>query len=215
MLESSRLAVVRTMRSTLGVEVCAELTQQPAPVVECRVRLYVRWSPDDGPDVDPTEFSRLAGVDVESYLPEVGNGLPDVLTVTVGSGMFYAVDLEAPDCWKDLAARSLDLGLVGEALLGEKFDEAELRTRFEIVHERAIIVANVEVLPQWQGGSYGLLATEVVLRELGRSADVAALYPMKPGLADLSERAAAAAGLAQYWGRIGFTDFNGIMARAL
>ena len=38
---------------------------------------------------------------------------------------------------------------------------------------------------------------------------------MKPGLDDLAERDAAARALADYWGRIGFVEFNGIMAMAL
>jgi hypothetical protein len=56
-----------------------------------------------------------------------------------------------------------------------------------------------------------LLAAELALRELGRCVDVAALYPMRPGLEDLDERAAANRALSQYWARLGFVDFNGIM----
>jgi hypothetical protein len=38
---------------------------------------------------------------------------------------------------------------------------------------------------------------------------------MRPGVTDLSERAAVSSALSEYWGRIGFAEFNGIMIRDL
>ena len=213
--ESEELSLAMAMRPTLFVTLRAELGQTPTPVQPYRASLAVRWSPDDGPDVDLAELSERTGVDVRNYVPEVGNVMPDGLVASVGEGRFTTVDLSAPDCWECLTGNGHDLAMVGEALLGEKFDQAELRAAFPVVHQRAVIVEHVEVVPEWRGAGYGLVAIEIVLRELGRCADVAALYPMQPGLTDLAERQAASARLTRHWARLGFADFNGIMAKAL
>jgi hypothetical protein len=208
---------VRGLRPTLFVTVRTDLLQtggESAVVQDYNAEVRVEWSPDNGPDIDLAEFSRLAKVDAERFLP-VGHFMPETLVVSVGNGSLVAADLQAPTCWSDLASRGLDQGLVGEALIGEGFDLTELRSAVDIVHGRALIVNSMEIAPEWRGGQYGLLATDLVIRELGRCADVAALYPMKPGVADLAERAAANRGLSDYWGRIGFVDFNGIMIRDL
>ena len=123
-------------------------------------------------------------------------------------------DLRSESCWDGLSALGLDVALVGEALLGEHFELAELTAEMELVHGRAVIVNSMEISPDWRGAEYGLLATELALRELGRCADVAALYPMQPDLADLDERAAAESRPVAVWGPVGFVDFNGIMALA-
>ncbi|MBK6762249.1 MAG: hypothetical protein IPG68_02730 [Micrococcales bacterium] len=213
--ESEELSLAMQMRPTLFVTLQTDLRQMPTPVQPYRASLAVRWSPDDGPDVDLAELSERTGVDVRNYVPEVGNVMPDGLVASVGEGRFTTVDLSAPDCWECLTGNGQDLAMVGEALLGEKFDQAELRAAFPVVHQRAVIVEHVEVVPEWRGAGYGLVAIEIVLRELGRCADVAALYPMQPGLTDLAERQEASERLTRHWGRLGFADFNGIMAKAL
>lgn len=211
-----RASVVKGLRQTLSVTVRTELLQPtPVAVQEYTAALNVHWSPDDGPDVNRAALSELAKVDIDAYLPELDRFLPDTLAIPVGQGSFVSVDLLAPSCWTELAGRGRDLGLVGEGLLGEAFDLSELRSTLDMTHGRAVIVNYVEIAPAWRGAKYGLLAAELVIRELGRCADAAALYPMQPGLEDLGERATAAAALADYWGQIGFVDFNGIMIRDL
>ncbi len=209
------MSLVTAMRPTLFVTLCVDLAQTPSPVQAYRASIAVRWSPDNGPDVDLAELSERTGIDVRNYVPEVANALPDGLVAAVGEGRFATVDLSAPDCWDGLTGYSHDVSMVGEALLGEGFDQAELRAAFPVVHQRAVIVEHVEVVPEWQGAGYGLVATKLVLRELGRCADVAALYPMQPGLADLDERQASSERLARYWAQLGFARFNGIMAKSL
>lgn len=213
--EQVRLAVVDTMRQTLFVTLQTEVVQGEPAVQQYRARVQVEWSPDDGPEVDLAGLSELAHVDVEGFMPEVGSLLPETLVIPVGEGDLVLADLTSPQCWEELAAMSLDLGLVGEALLGEGSDLALLRSTIDIVHGCALIANYMEILPEWRGGGYGLLGLELAIRELGRGADVAAMYPMQPGLADLDQRAAANRALSRYWGRVGFVDFNGIMIRAL
>ncbi|HQR80131.1 MAG TPA: hypothetical protein PLT68_07920 [Actinomycetota bacterium] len=213
--EQIRLSVVRTMRRTLFVTLQTEVVQGDPAVRDYRARVQVEWSPDNGPDVDPAGLSELAHVDVEGFLPEVGSLLPETLVIPVGEGNLVLAELNSAQCWEELAERSLDLGLVGEALLGEGFDLALLRSTVELVHGRALIANYMEILPEWRGAEYGLLSLELAIRELGRCADVAAMYPMRPGLADLEQRAAANRALSAYWGRMGFVDFNGIMIRPL
>jgi len=214
-VKSSEQSLAMSMQPSLFVTLQAHLEQTPAPVQAYRADIAVRWSPDDGLDVDLAELSERTGIDVRNYVPEVANVMPDGLVAPVGKGRFATVDLSAPDCWESLSQKGHDLAMIGEALLGEGFDQAELRAAFPVVHQRAVIVEHVEVDPEWQGAGYGLVATELVLRELGRCADLAALYPMRPGLADLDERHAASERLAGYWARLGFAGFNGIMAKLL
>ena len=210
-----RLSVVTGLRSTLHVELSATLVQPSSPAQVYSAIVQVSWSPDNGPDVDSEALSELVGVDTDLYLPELSSLLPDTVTVDVGHGEFVSADIGAPDCLQELADIGPGVGLVGKALFGEGLLQKELRATFELPHEHVIIVAHMEIDPQWRGAGYGLLATELVLRELGRAADIAALFPMKPGLDDLAQRDAAARALADYWGRIGFAEFNGIMAMGL
>ncbi len=177
--------------------------------------VQVSWSPDNGPDVDPEALSELVGVDTNAYLPELSSLLPDTVTVDVGHGEFVAADVSAPDCLQELEDIGPGVGLVGKALYGESLQQKELRASYDIAYGHVVIVAHMEIDPQWRGAGYGLLATELVLGELGRAADAAALFPMQPGLDDFAERDASARALADYWGRIGFSEFNGIMAMAL
>lgn len=218
--DPGRELVVKALRATLSVTLRTELVQPQPPATTAAVREYaaalnVHWSPDDGPDVDRATLSELANLDVDTYLPELDRFLPDTLAIPVGEGSFVVVDLRAADCWTELSSRGWDLGLVGKALLGEAFDMSELRATLDVTHGHAVIVNYVGISEDWRGAQYGLLATELVIRELGRCADLAALYPMQPGLEDLAERSTAAAALARYWQQIGFVDYNGIMIRAL
>lgn len=218
--ESSRRSVVEGLRPTLFVTLRTDVRQsshgsKPGAVQEYLASVHVEWSPDDGPDVDLAALSTLAHVDAATYLPELSRLLPETLIMPVGNGRLVTADLRSESCWDGLSALGLDVALVGEALLGEHFELAELTAEMELVHGRAVIVNSMEISPDWRGAEYGLLATELALRELGRCADVAALYPMQPDLADLDERAAANRALSQYWARLGFVDFNGIMALAL
>jgi hypothetical protein len=160
-------------------------------------------------------LSAISGVDVEQYLPELDTLLSEALTMPVGQGHFVSLDLSIDQSWEELVRRGLDLGLVGRALAGEQGDLSQLRAAVDLKYGRAVIVSFVEVRAQWRGAGYGLLATELVIEELGRCADVAALFPMRPGVTDLSERAAVSSALSEYWGRIGFAEFNGIMIRDL
>ena len=209
------LSVVANLRSPLHVRLRTSLVQ-PATAVQLHdAKVRISWSPDHGPDVDLAVLSELTGFDTESFLQELSGPIPETLTTTVGRGEFAVVDLSAPRFCEELADVGPDFGLVGRALLGENFDQAELRASFATTHQRAVIVANMEIGHKWRGAAYGLLATELVLGELGRCADVAALFPMKPGLEDLAARDASARALADYWGRIGFAEFNGIMAMQL
>ncbi|MGB2737359.1 MAG: hypothetical protein WBC27_04880 [Candidatus Nanopelagicales bacterium] len=217
---STRLSVVRALRSTLFITLRTDVVQPTARSATQAVHDYtgivkVEWSPERGQDVDLTALSAMTNLDVEGFVPEVDSLLPKTLVIPVGRGEFVTADLQAPDCWEELDSRGHDLGLVGRALLGEGFDLAELRAAFELVHMRAVIVNSMEIDPEWRGAKLGLLATELAIRELGKGADVAALFPMKPGLADLAERAAANRALSGFWGHLGFVEFNGIMVRDL
>jgi hypothetical protein len=213
--EQMRLEVVRGLRPTLLVTLHTELDQDESAVSSYDVDVDVVWSPEDGPDVEPAVLSALAGVDVDTYLPELNSLLPDVLRIPVGGGDVIRADLADPACWDELAERGPDVRVVADALMGEHYDLRELRAAFPVVHERALIFNYLEIEPEWRGAGYGLIAAGLLLRELAPGADVAALFPMPRGVADLDQRAEAAAGLAQYWGRLGFAPFNGVMARAL
>ena len=182
--DRQRLSLVTALKPTLFVTLHTDVVQDasPAAVQEYRAEVYVEWSPDDGPEVDLAALSALAHVDAEHFLPEIGNVLPETLVIPVGHGEFFAADLLSATCWPELSGRGLDVALVGEALFGEAFDLATLRSVVDLVHGRALIVNSMEIEPAWRGAGFGLLATELALGELGRGADVAALYPMKPGV---------------------------------
>jgi GNAT superfamily N-acetyltransferase len=215
--DRERLSLLAALKPTLFVTLRTDVVQAatPAAVQEYRASINVEWSPDNGPEVDLETLSSLAHVDAEHFLPEIGNVLPETLVIPVGQAEFFSADLLSATCWQELSARGLDVGLVGEALFGEAFDLAKLRSVVDLVHGRALIVNSLEIAPAWRGAGFGLLAMELAIGELGRGADVAALYPMKPGVADLAERAAVNRALSEYWARVGFVDFNGIMIRDL
>ncbi len=183
-VEQGRLSLVTALKPTLFVTLRTDVVQDagPAAVQEYGATVNVEWSPDDGPEVDLAALSALAHVDAEHFLPEIGNVLPDTLVIPVGQGEFFWADLRSPTCWEELSGRGLDVGLVGEALFGEAFDLAKLRSVVDLDYGRALIVNSMEIEPAWRGAGFGLLATELALGELGRGADVAALYPMKPGV---------------------------------
>jgi GNAT superfamily N-acetyltransferase len=211
----ARLEVVRALRPTLLVTLHTELDQDETAVSHYDVDVDVVWSPDEGPEVNGDVLSALAGVDVHTYLPEVDAFLPDVLRIPVGGGDVIRADLAAPSCYDELADLGPDVQVVANALLGEDDDLRELHAAFPLVHKRALILNYIEVEPEWRGAGYGLLAAGLVLRELSAGVDVAALFPMPRGVTDLEVRAAAAQGLGEYWGRLGFVAFNGIRARAM
>lgn len=216
--DEARASVVSALRSTLFVTLQTDVVQPVSgalAVQDYTATVNVAWSPDEGPDVDLAALSALADTDVQGYLPELDHLLPDTLVLPVGEGTFTTADLWAPTCWDELAGRGHDAALVGGALLGEAFNLAELQAAFEIGLGRAVIVNSMEVVPEWRGAKYGLLALELGVRELGKCADVAALFPMEPNLEDLEAREAAARGLSDYWGQAGFVDFNGIMVKPL
>ena len=73
----------------------------------------------------------------------------------------------------------------------------------------------VEIFEPWRGAELGLCATDLVIDELHTRADLAALYPMPPGLTDVDEREPAHQGLCTYWARIGFEEYDEIMVRVL
>ena len=215
--EASKQAVVEALATTLLVTLSTDLTRTPPhrAVRDFTAKVAVCWSPDEGPDVDLAVLSELAHFDAEGYLPEVGGLLAKTLRIPVGRGDFVTADLAAPTCWDELASIGPDVRVIGDALLGEAFDLDELQADYDLEHQRALIVNHVEIDPTWRGAGYGLLATELVVDALGVEADVAALFPMQPGLSDLQERSAARQALSKYWARIGFVDFNGIMVRDL
>ena len=147
-----------------------------------------------------------------------GEHAEKVVAVNDGAVWIQAfIDYHCPTAIRviDFAHAQGYVATVGKALYGESLQQKELRASYDISHGHVVIVAHMEIDPDWRGASNGLLATELVLGELGRAADAAALFPMKPGLDDFAERDASARALADYWGRIGFAEFNGIMAMPL
>lgn len=213
--EAAAVKVAAGMRPTLLVTLSTDVEVRDAPpaVQHYAVSVCVRWSSEEGPDVDLATLSEMADVDFEDYLAEVDLLPPRTVHIPVGHGDVYVADLAAPSCWEELAQRGPDVRLVGDALLGEDFDMREVREAFDLVHQRALVLNFIEIAPQWRGADYGLLVAELAISVLGRCTDLVVLFPMAPGLTDLEQRAASNRGLGQYWGRIGFTPFNGIMAR--
>lgn len=167
-------------------------------------KVLVRWSPDI--ELDLPTLSEMAGIKAENHSEEV--------EIQVGWGRLATVDLTVADCWEQLSQRA-DLRLVGHALMGERFDMAELRASYPLLHQRVLIADYLEIDPHWRGAAYGLVALDLAVNELGKGSDVAALFPMRPGVQDLAERDAASLALFRYWRQIGFEEFNGIMAKGL
>jgi hypothetical protein len=211
--ESARVSVVRALAATLAVRLVTEVDRQSVnrAVHDYQATVLVRWSPDQEADLDA--LSAMAGIDAAAHLPEVGSR-PEPLEFVVGRGTFATVDLAAPSCWEELSSRP-DLRILGSALLGEDLDQSELRVAYPILHDRAVIAEHLEIDELWRGGDYGCTALELALAELGRDADVAALFPMAPGVQNLAARDAASIRLSRLWARAGFEEFNGVMARGL
>lgn len=213
MNEAERLAVVRDLGWTLCVRITTEVPRtDPTPAVRDHdARILVRWSADS--DVDPDTLAEMTHLGAENYLPEVASGWGP-REIDVGWASLATIDLAVEDCWAQLAQRQ-DLRLVGRALLGERLDLRELRAAYPGRHRWALVASMLQIDPHWRGAEYGLVALDLAVRELGRRADVAALFPMAPGVQDLTERDVASIGLFRYWARAGFEEFNGVMARSL
>lgn len=211
--EDLRLSVVRTLRETLYVRLSSDIEQDDSGVHDYQVSVGVRWSPDGGPSVDLPELSLLSHVDAELYLPELNKSLPDPLSIQVGAGTFAVADLRDSGCLHELSRRSLDLGLVGKALWGVNQDLRPLTDTYDFEGSRVLIANSMEISAQWRGAGYGLLATEMVLTRLQPGVALAALYPMQHGLSELEARAESHRILSDYWSRIGFEEFDGIMVR--
>lgn len=206
--DRSRLLVVHGLAPTLLVRLTIDVPRADShPAIrDHRATVLVRWSPDM--QVDLVTLSEMAGINGENHLP--GHDVE----IEVGRGRLATVDFTVADCWEQLSQRP-DLRLVGHALMGEKFDMAELRAAYPLLHQRALIADYLEIDPTWRGAAYGLVALDLAVNELGKGSDVAALFPMRPGVQDLAERDAASLALFRYWRQIGFEEFNGIMAKGL
>ena len=212
--EAARLAVVEALAPTLTVALETDLRAGRATVREYRATINLHWSPKSGPDVDLETLADLSHVEVGSYLPELYKSLTDPLVIPAGHGSFFVADLLDPDCLARLAGIGHDVVLVADALLGKDQDLRDLDDRYGPV-QHVLILNLVEIDAQWRGAALGLSAADLVVTHLTDRAEVAALYPMPPGIADLEERESAHRGLARYWARIGFEDYDGIMVRAL
>lgn len=211
--EDLRLSVVRTLRDTVYARLTTDIEQGDSGVHDYTVSVEVRWSPDDGPDVDLPELSLLSHVDAELYLPELNKSLPDTLSIPVGEGSLVVADLSDSQCLHELCRRSMDLGLVGQALWGVDHDLRPLTDTYALNGSRVLIANSMQIHPQWRGAGYGLLAMALIIERLRPGVALAALYPMQPGLTDLAARAASNRQLTHYWAKIGFEDFDGIMVR--
>lgn len=202
----ARLAVVHGLAPSLLVRLTIEVPRadrHPA-IRDHAAQVFVTWSPDS--DLDPAAVSQMAGIKAENHSEPV--------RIEVGRGRLATVDLTAEDCWPALSARP-SLRLVGHALLGERLDLRELRAAYPLLHQRVLIADHLEIDEQWRGAGYGLVALDLAVNELGKGSDVAALFPMEPGVQDLAQRDAASLALFRYWSQIGFEEFNGIMAKGL
>lgn len=213
--QSLRRSVVTALKPTLFVSLSTDVGQRASSVQPYQATVKVRWSPDDGPDVDPDELSKMAHVQIQTYLPELFKFLPEALAVTVGSGRFAVMDLSAPECLGDMVGQGLDLGLVAQVLRGEDASLTPLRSEFPGARERILIADYLQIDPGWRGAGYGVLAMNLVVGALRELVDVAALYPMGPGLTDFAAREASHAALSRYWANSGFRPFDSIMVRDL
>ena len=213
--QSLRMSVVTALKPTLFVTLSTDVRQKSCSVRPYTASVKVRWSPDDGPDVDTDELSAMAHVQIQTYLPELFKFLPETLAITVGSGRFAIADLAAPECPQDLLANGMDLGLVGHVLLGQDGDLAPLRSGFPGARERILIADYLEINPDWRGAEYGVLAMNLVVEAMAELVDLAALYPMGAGLTDFGQREASHEALSRYWARAGYRRFDSIMVRDL
>jgi hypothetical protein len=213
--QSLRSAVAAALKPTLFLTVSTEVRQQRSSVQPYNVAVKVRWSPDDGPDVDTDELSAMAHVQIQTYLPELFKFLPETLSIPVGSGRFALADLAAPTCVQDLVANGMDLGLVAHVLRGEAGDLQPLHKAYPGARERVLIADFLEIDSEWRGAGYGVLAMQLLLGAFRELVDVAALYPMGPGLTDFEERESSHAALSVLWARAGYMPFDSIMVQDL
>lgn len=213
--QSLRMSVVTALKPTLFVTLSTDLRQTVSSVQPYVASVKVRWSPDDGPDVDTDELSTMAHVQIQTYLPELFKFLPETLAIPVGSGRFATADLAAPECAQDLLAHGMDLGLVGHVLRGDDGDLAPLRSAFPGARDRVLIADYLQIDDDWRGSGYGVLAMNLILGAMRELVDLAALYPMGPGLTDFAERQASHDALSVYWAKAGYRPFDSIMVRDL
>ena len=103
--------------------------------------VLVCWDPDQ--EFDLPILSEMAGIRAENHLPVIGEQA-ETVEIQVGWGRLATVDLTAPDCWEALSQRP-DLRLVGQALMGEKFDMAELQASYPLLHHRVLIADYLEI----------------------------------------------------------------------
>ncbi len=209
------MAVVTALKPTLFVTLSTDIRQKTSAVQPMSVTVNVRWSPDDGPAVDTDELSAMAHVQIQTYLPELFKFLPETLSISVGAGRFALADLSAPTCVQDLVANGMDLGLVAQVLRGDAGDLGPLHAAFPGARERVLIADFLGIDAEWRGAGYGVLAMELVLGAFRELVDIAALYPMGPGLTDFAQREASHAQLTAVWARAGFAPFDSIMVRDL
>lgn len=204
--ERARLAVVHALAPSLWVRLTIDVPRadRHPPLRDHSAQVFVTWSPDS--DLDLAAVSQMGGIKAENHSEPVA--------IQVGRGRLATVDLTVPDWWDAVSARP-DLRIVGRAVLGEKFDMAELRAAYPLLHQRVLIADYLEIESQWRGANYGLVALDLAVNELGKGSDVAVLFPMEPGVQDVAERDAASLALFRYWSLIGFEEFNGIMAKGL
>lgn len=213
--QSLRMSVVTALKPSLFVTLSTDVRQDASSVHMYVATVKVRWSPDDGPDVDTDELSEMAHVQIQTYLPELFKFLPETMAIPVGSGRFALADLAAPTCTQDLVAHGMDLGLVAAVLRGDDGDLMPLRETFPGARDRILIADFLEIHNDWRGAGYGLLAMELVLGAMRELVDVAALYPMGHGLTGLEQREASHEALSAYWAQAGYVTFDSIMVRDL
>lgn len=162
------------------------------------------WAEDlDDGTVSQADARLLRRLTVAGQSTTENDGRVDV---PIGSAEFVVVPFwDGPGAFEALDDDSADLASVGEALLLH-FDE--LMENIEGFDPGVVIVDQVRVDPVWRGLGLGLVGTGLAIRELGRGASVAVLYPMEPGAKGDDERAASRARLSRYWSRLGFEPWT-------
>jgi hypothetical protein len=140
-----------------------------------------------------------------------GDGLVEL---RVGYGTFTVVaSWDGQPSFDALDAESGDLATVGEALLAGYED---LMDDLGGADPGVVIVDQVHIQPAWRSLRLGLIGTGLTVRELGRGASMAVLYPMEPGIDEEDRRAASRERLTRYWGRLGFEPWTDeVMALSL
>jgi hypothetical protein len=195
-----------SLRSTLNVELSTVLTlpdQNPhlPGAVGYQATMTLTWYPDD--EYNPDDQHLLESIAGQGT--EVDRGVE----FAVGRGDFIQVNLLQPRLFEALDERESDLAYLGSLLFAKRAnDEYEIEAELANLESTAILVNSVEVDPQWRGLRLGLLATGLVIQELGRSSSFAALHPMQPGLDDPDERNRSHRQLAGYWSLLGFEPWR-------